>query len=59
MTTLREAREKGKLDQFIAEHEGDKPGDLDRFDDAIRRSAKESAKADREASKQADTCGCS
>lgn len=31
MTSLREAREKGKLDQFIAEHKGDAPGDADAF----------------------------
>lgn len=26
-TTLRKARDEGKLDQFIAEHESDAPGD--------------------------------
>ena len=51
MTTLREAREKGKLDKFIAEHEADPPGDLDHLDDAIKRLVKETAKEDREASK--------
>ena len=51
MTTLRKAREKGKLVQFIAEHEGDPPGDLDQIDDAIRRPVKETATAGREASK--------
>jgi hypothetical protein len=37
MTTLREARQKGTLDQFIREHEKDAPGDLDKLDDAIKR----------------------
>ena len=27
MTTLRQARDQGKLDQFAAEHEADTPGD--------------------------------
>lgn len=37
MTTLREARQKGKLEQFIQEHESDAPGDLDKLDAVIKR----------------------
>lgn len=36
MTTLREARKKGKLEQFIREHEKDAPGDLGKLDAAIK-----------------------
>lgn len=37
MTTLKEAREKGKLKQFIKEHEkGTPPADKDRFDAAMK-----------------------
>ena len=32
MPTLREARESGKLDEFIAEREGHPPGDQDAFE---------------------------
>lgn len=32
MTTLREAREQGKLKEFIAEHKDDAPGDGKAFD---------------------------
>ena len=45
MTTLREARDRGNLEQFIAEHEDDPPGDMDYIDAAIRCPAKETAKA--------------
>ena len=37
MTTLREARKKGMLEQFIREHEKDTPGDLDKLDAVIKR----------------------
>ena len=37
MTTLREARNKGRLGKFIAEHETDPPGDMDKLDVAIKR----------------------
>ena len=36
--TLREAR-KGKMKEFLKEHENDPPGELDRIDDVIRTSA--------------------
>ena len=35
MTTLKEARKKGSLDQFIKEHQKDQKGDKDKFDQAI------------------------
>jgi len=37
--TLKEAREKGKLDEFIKEHEKDAPGDADAVDDTINNIA--------------------
>lgn len=37
MTTLREARKKGNLEQFVREHEKDAPGDLDKLDAVIKR----------------------
>jgi hypothetical protein len=39
MTTLREARDKGKLDQFAAEREGDAPGDAAAFDRTLSAMA--------------------
>ena len=51
MTTLREARKKGRLDRFIAEHEADPPGDMDKLDVAIKRPSEGAAKSDRGASK--------
>ena len=41
MTTLREARKKGRLDRFIAEHEADPPGDMDKLDVAIKRPSED------------------
>lgn len=35
MTTLKKAREQGKLEDFIAEHEKDAPGDKDKFDKTL------------------------
>ena len=35
MTNLKEARNKGKLDQFVKEHDKDPKGDKDKFDQAI------------------------
>ena len=37
MTSLREAREKGQLDQLIAEHEASPPGDMDSPDAVIKQ----------------------
>lgn len=36
MTTLKEAREKGKMKQFIKEREKDPPGDEKRFKKALK-----------------------
>jgi hypothetical protein len=35
MTTLKKAKEQGKLEDFIAEHEKDAPGDKDKFDKTL------------------------
>ncbi len=35
MTTLRQAKEQGKLEEFIKEHEKDASGDKDIFDKAL------------------------
>ena len=51
MTTLREARKKGQLDQFIAEHEADPPGDMEKLDAAIKRPSTGTAKSGPAASK--------
>lgn len=53
MTTLRDARNQGKLDQFIAEHEADPPGDEAAFNRAVEAMAGKS-KATPEASPPAD-----
>lgn len=54
--TLRFAREKGDLKQFIAEHEQDAPGDLDKLDKAIReRSDQETASTTRGTSSPASS----
>ena len=45
MTTLRKARDEGKLDQFAKEHEGDAPGDADAFNRALRSMAGKSKPA--------------
>lgn len=50
MTSLREAIEQGKLDQFIAEHEGE-IGDREAFEATLRSMAGKS-KEDRPASRQ-------
>lgn len=39
MPTLREAREKGKIKEFIAEHKDDAPGDADAFDRTLSAMA--------------------
>lgn len=56
MTTLREAR-KGKLDQFIKEHETDPTGDLDNLDASIKRPIRETVKAVPKASSRAECDG--
>lgn len=52
MTNLKKARQKGKLEDFIKEHEADPDGDLDKLDEAIRRPVRETEKATRKASSQ-------
>ena len=46
---LRDARQKGKIDDFIKEHEADADGDLDKLDEVIKRptqgTGKEAPKA--------------
>ena len=46
-----EARNKGRLNKFIEEHEADPPGDMDKLDAAIGRPSQEKSKSDQEASK--------
>ena len=48
--TLKQARITGTLDRFIAEHEHDAPGDMDKLDAAIERPSSGTAKSDQEAS---------
>jgi hypothetical protein len=50
MTTLRQARDQGKLEQFIAEHDADE-GDEDAFNATLQAMAGTS-KAEPEASSQ-------
>jgi hypothetical protein len=52
MTNLKTARQMGKLDQFIREHEKDAPGDLDKLDAAIKHPTRESGKEAPKASSQ-------
>ena len=55
MTDLKKARQKGKTEDFIREHEADPDGDLDKLDALIRRPAQGSEKATRPASHQASS----
>ena len=55
MKTLRDARKKGDLESFIREHEADEPGDLDKVNEVIRRTAQESGSEARPASRQASS----
>lgn len=50
MTDLKNARKKGKIDDFIKEHEADPEGDLDKLDEVIKRPTQGSGKATRPAS---------
>lgn len=49
MPNLKQAR-KGKIDDFIKEHEADPEGDLDKLDEVIKRPTQGSGKATRPAS---------
>ena len=53
MTTLREAREQGKLDQFIKEREGE-TGDAARVDQTIGSMAGKSSEAPKASSRRND-----
>lgn len=44
-TSLRQARDEGKLIQFAAEREGDAPGDADAFNRAVTSMARTSKEA--------------
>ena len=52
MPNLKDAR-KGKIEDFIKEHEADPDGDLDKLDAVIKRSTQGSEKATRPASSRA------
>lgn len=52
MTNLKKARQKGKLENFIKEHEAVPEGDLDKLDAVIKRPVQGTAKAARPASSQ-------
>ena len=45
MTSLKEARRKGKIDEFIREREKDAPGDMDKLDVTIWRPSRETGKS--------------
>jgi len=45
MTTLKQARDQGKIDQFIKEHEADPEGDEEAFNRAVRAMAQKSKEA--------------
>lgn len=53
--SLREARKKGKMEQFIREHEKDAPGDLDRLEAALRKPASRKTKEAPKASSQRES----
>ena len=50
--SLKDARKKSNLDQFIREHEKDAPGDLDKLDAAIKRPVRGTVKEAPKASSQ-------
>ena len=45
MTSLKKARDEGKLDEFAKEHEADAPGDEDAFNRALASMAGKSKEA--------------
>ena len=51
MTSLKEARRKGKIDEFIRERETNAPGDMDKMDAALKRPPQETGKSGQGASK--------
>ena len=52
MTTLKQAREHGKLDQFIKEHEADPKGDPKAFNQTLKAMAQKSPKAPKASSRR-------
>lgn len=58
MTNLREARQQGKLEQFIKEHSRDPDGDADAFDLTVQAMAGKSSEAP-QTSSQDDPGDCS
>ena len=52
---LKKAIEDNDLESFIKEHEKDEPGDLDKVDEVIRRTAQESGSEARPASRPASS----
>lgn len=51
MTNLKEARKKGKLEEFIKEHENDAPVDNKRLEKALNRASQDKKKSTQETSK--------
>lgn len=51
--TLKEAIAKGKLKQFIKEHENDPPGDKEKFDKLLEAATRKSSKAQKTSSQDA------
>jgi hypothetical protein len=49
---LKTALKKGKIEDFIKEHEADPDGDLDKLDALIKRPSQGTAKATRKASSE-------
>lgn len=52
MPNLKQARKKGKIEEFVKEHEIDPDGDLDKLDALIKRPTQGNAKVTRPASHQ-------
>jgi hypothetical protein len=57
-TTLKEARKKGNMDQFLEEHRNDPPGDTKKFYAILRHAAGKSKEA-LSSSGEAASDGCS
>ena len=57
MLSLKQARLKGKIAEFIKEHEPDPTGDMDKLDAAIGRPSQEKSKSDQEASTPGSDAG--
>ena len=53
MKSLKAARQKGKIEDFIKEHEADQEGDLDKLDALIKRPTRGTENAARQTSTRA------